>query len=89
MSGMLLSQEGMHALAWFHISADSYDEKGRRYETNDGLMLTCIKSHEDGTHWMRRWPGHVAAPDLRHLVMVAERHWAEEHQNQNATDADE
>ena len=78
---MLLTQEGLRALEHFSLSAwPQYGEDLKRIEGNDGLMLTChaCSGRHDGP-WMKQWPGHVAAPDLRHLVIVAEQHWNEAH----------
>lgn len=76
---MLLTQPGMQILDSFVISAASHDEHGQRYEMNDGLRLTCTGDHGDVGHWQKQWPGHVAAPDLRHLCVVAQAHWNEQH----------
>lgn len=50
----------------FSVSADS----------RNGVELRC----QDNCLWSLPWPAHVLAPDLRHLAMLAERHWLEVHQ---------
>jgi hypothetical protein len=85
---MLLTQEGLHALADFTISAAlKYDIDGHRVEGNDGLTLICNQRHEGKTPWQWHWPGHVAAPILRDLALVAEGHWRKEHHEPQTTDA--
>jgi hypothetical protein len=83
---MLLTQDGLRALEGFTISAaPAYDEDFNRVEGNDGIMLTCHHGHEH--FWQKHWPGHVAAPKLRDLVLVAQSHWEQEHretQDENA-----
>jgi hypothetical protein len=77
---MLLTQDGLHALADFTLcAAPLYDVDGARVEGNDGLMLTCKQQHEGKTRWQWQWPGHVAAPTLRDLALVAQEHWWREH----------
>lgn len=77
---MFLTQDGLGALADFTISAASkYDVDGRRVEGNDGVKLTCTLIHEDKSEFQWHWPGHVAAPTLRDLALVAERHWSQNH----------
>lgn len=75
---MLLTQDGLRALADFTISAaPAYDENFNRVEGNDGITLTC---HHGNEHfWQKPWPGHVAAPTLRDLAVVAQQHWDAEH----------
>jgi hypothetical protein len=82
---MLLTQDGLRALHHFRISsAPQYDEHWNRIEGNDGLRLSCEHAEEHGfsgceSRWEKQWPGHVAAPTIRELAMVAERHWNEAH----------
>lgn len=82
---MLLTQEGLRALHHFRISAaPQYDEQWNRIEGNDGLMLSCAYAEEYGfsgceVKWQKQWPGHVAAPTIRDLAKVAERHYNEAH----------
>ena len=79
---MLLTQDGVHALADFTISAaPEYDEAGARVEGNDGIVLVCNSPQPHTKPWRKQWPGHVAAPTLRDLVLVAQHHWSQEHRS--------
>ncbi|MEH0574317.1 hypothetical protein QBA54_07435 [Streptomyces sp. B21-108] len=85
---MLLTQDGLRALADFTINASpDYDEDFNRVEGNDGITLACTQRH-DGKLWQKKWPGHVAAPTLRDLVLVAQMHWGREHRAEQAETAE-
>lgn len=85
---MFLTQHGLDALADFTINAASkYDVDGHRVEGNDGIMLTCTLIHQGKSEFQWHWPGHVAAPTLRDLALVAERHWTQDHQAEQAESA--
>ncbi len=77
---MFMTQDGIGALADFTISAaPKYDVDGHRVEGNDGIVLTCTQRHEGKSRFQWEWPGHVAAPALRDLALVAEWHWSQDH----------
>lgn len=84
---MLLTQDGLRALADFTINAaPNYDEDFNRVEGNDGITLTCTHGHEH--YWHKQWPGHVAAPTLRDLALVAQGHWESKHRAEQAEAAE-
>lgn len=76
----LITQTGLRALTEFTIcAAPQYGEDLKRVEGNDGLMIACTRDHDDGRSWRKQWPGHVEAPTLRQLAIVAQQHWLETH----------
>lgn len=86
---MLLTQDGLRALADFTVhAAPEYDDDWNRVAGNDGVVLTCVHPQPHTKSWQKHWPGHVAAPTLRDLIMVAEQHWNREHQAAQAETVD-
>jgi hypothetical protein len=82
----LITQAGFRALTEFTICAAPLYDGLKRIEGNDGLALSCTRDHDGGGSWQKKWPGHVAAPSLRDLAVVAQQHWLGEHQaEQSAT----
>lgn len=78
---MLLTQDGLDSLTSFTVSAaPEYDVDGTRLAGNDGVLLTCNQRHEAKARSRWQWPGHVAAPTLRDMVLVAEVHWRQDHE---------
>lgn len=64
-----LTGDGMRFLDRFIVAS-------ARLGPDSGMVLSCLVDDCDAT-WP--WPGHVLAPDLRQLCVVATRHWNEVH----------
>lgn len=64
--GPVLTQRGLQTLAQFVVAADAAG----------GVRLDCAAC---GGAWSLPWPGHVLAPDVRHLVYLAGQHLNEVH----------
>lgn len=77
----LITQNGLQALAEFTLCAAPKYDGLKRIEGNDGLELSCTRDHDGKGHWIKQWPGHVEAPTLRGIAMVAQEHWREAHQD--------
>ena len=76
----LITQDGFRALTEFTLCAAPKYDGLNRVEGNDGLTLSCTRDHDGEGPWRRQWPGHVEAPTLRGIAIVAQEHWLETHQ---------
>jgi len=75
---MLLTRDGLLALADFTIRAAPEEDENFNRVGHDGILLECVHPHDDKV-WRKQWAVHVAPPSLRDLVFVAQQHWAREH----------
>ena len=64
-----LTGDGMRFLDSFNVYPSGLGPEG-------GMVLAC-QAPDCAAVWP--WPGHVMAPDLRQLCVVATRHWNEVH----------
>ncbi len=85
----LITQTGFRALTEFTLCAAPKYDGLKRVEGNDGLALACTSDHDGGGPWRKEWPGHVDAPTLRSIALVAQKHWLEAHQAQAQDRPDE
>lgn len=77
----LITQTGLHALTEFTLCAAPKFDGLNRVEGNDGLQLSCDRDHDGNGPQYWNWPGHVEAPTLRGIALVAQEHWLEAHQD--------